>query len=311
MASLGKLVANIAHELNTPLGAINASISTLAASSEKTLELLPKILKEISEKDYILFTQLIEKAFANKEYYTTREIRKFKRQIKKQLNTHNIEETDYISDTLVDINVFDEIDKFLPLFKHKKQKLILETAYNVIMHHNIRLNIKTAIDRASKTILALKSYSRTSSIDEKVETDITKSINNVLIIYQNQLKKSINVATNYEEIPKIKCFPDSISQVWTNLIQNAIQAMDSKGELKIQIKKEQKFVKISFTDTGAGIPEDIRDKIFEPFFTTKPTGEGTGLGLDIIKKITEQHNGKINFESEIGKGTTFFVYLPY
>jgi two-component system NtrC family sensor kinase len=105
------------------------------------------------------------------------------------------------------------------------------------------------------------------------------------------------------------CYPDELNQVWTNLIHNALQAMDYKGILTINATQQDTKVIITITDTGKGIPREIQDKIFEPFFTTKPTGEGSGLGLDIVQKIIEKHEGEIEVESMPGK-TTFTVSLP-
>ena len=310
MASLGKLIANIAHELNTPLGAINSSIGSLDASSKKTMELLPKLIQKLSAEQFKLFNELILVAVNNTEYYTSREARKIKRKLKKELRELSVNNSDYIADILIDINIYKDVEKFILLYNSQNQKLIMETAYNVVTQSNIQNNMKTAINRASKTILALKSYSHTTIDDEKIKTDIPKSIDSVLTIYRTQLKHGIEIIKNYEQIPEILCYPDKINQIWTNIVQNAVQAMNLKGKLNIAIAKDGEFVKISFSDNGPGIPEEYKDKIFEPFFTTKATGEGTGLGLDIIKKIIDTHNGKITFESEIGKGTTFFVYLP-
>jgi signal transduction histidine kinase len=114
---------------------------------------------------------------------------------------------------------------------------------------------------------------------------------------------------NYAEIPPILCYPDELNQVWTNLVHNALQAMDNRGTLTIGLTEYDRLVKISVTDSGKGIPEEIKAKIFDPFFTTKPAGEGSGLGLDIVKKIVEKHQGKIEVESIPGQ-TTFHVFLP-
>jgi signal transduction histidine kinase len=97
--------------------------------------------------------------------------------------------------------------------------------------------------------------------------------------------------------------------VWTNLIHNALQAMDNRGTLTIDVTPENQQAKISITDSGCGIPEEIQGKIFEPFFTTKPAGEGSGLGLDIVKKIIEKHLGYMTVESQPGR-TTFSVFIP-
>ena len=132
----------------------------------------------------------------------------------------------------------------------------------------------------------------------------------VLTIYQSVLKQGVETVTNFEFIDDIPCYIDQLNQVWTNLIYNAIQAMQHKGTLTIGTKIEGENLIVSVQDTGGGIPLNIQDKIFNAFFTTKPIGEGSGLGLDICKKIVERHNGKIYFETQQGIGTTFFVALP-
>lgn len=124
---------------------------------------------------------------------------------------------------------------------------------------------------------------------------------------------------DYAEVPKILCYPDELNQVWTNLIHNAIQAMDSKGilevkvyldliEFKTSVIKKPSLV-VSIIDSGSGILPEIQSRIFEPFFTTKSSGQGSGLGLDISKKIIEKHQGEINVESKPGR-TIFSVWLP-
>ncbi|HEY9708899.1 MAG TPA: ATP-binding protein, partial [Oculatellaceae cyanobacterium] len=113
----------------------------------------------------------------------------------------------------------------------------------------------------------------------------------------------------YAELPPVLCYPDALNQVWTNLIHNALQAMNYRGTLIIDVMQQDQQAHISITDTGSGIPEEIKPKIFKPFFTTKPPGEGSGIGLDIVKKILEKHQGRIEFESIPGK-TKFTVILP-
>lgn len=119
----------------------------------------------------------------------------------------------------------------------------------------------------------------------------------------------MEVIRNYEDIPPFFCYPDELNQVWTNLIHNALQAMDNKGTLTIDLREKNKKVEVSITDSGKGIPTELMSKIFQPFFTTKPPGEGSGLGLDIVRKILEKHQGNIEVESQPGK-TTFTVSLP-
>jgi len=309
MASLGKLIASIAHELNTPLGAINSSIATLDVSSETLFELLPKYIKNATPQEYSLFKEIVNISQNNKEYISSREVRKIKKTIKKDLEQIGIEDSGYIAGILAEIGVHQNLEKFAPLFT-KNVETTMETVYNLSINNKIRQNIKTAIEKASKIIYALKNYSRTSNTENKTKADIRKNVDSVLTLYQNQLKQGIAVTKKYSEVPEIMCFPDDLGQVWTNIIHNSIHAMSGKGKLCVKVEKLENNIMISFTDSGTGIPESIKDKIFMPFFTTKPEGEGTGLGLDIVKQIIDKHNGQITFESQAGKGTTFIVLLP-
>jgi signal transduction histidine kinase len=171
-------------------------------------------------------------------------------------------------------------------------------------------NIQVATERASKIIFALKNFSRQDNTDKKEHANINESLETVLTLYHNQIKQGVEVVKNLADLPAVLCYPDELVQVWTNLIHNAVQAMEGKGTLTIETKLIEEKLQVSITDTGAGIPTDIQDKIFNAFFTTKKIGEGSGLGLDIVKKIIDKHAGKIWFETEVGKGTTFLVQLP-
>jgi signal transduction histidine kinase len=166
------------------------------------------------------------------------------------------------------------------------------------------------VERLSKLIFALKSYSRQKFSLEKVPAFIPDGIETVLILYQNLLKKGIKVTKTYARVPSLLCYPDELIQVWTNLIHNAIGAMDYQGNLNIDVSENKQYVVVAITDSGCGIPDEIRDKIFDPFFTTKPIGEGSGLGLDIVRQIIEKHQGKIELTSQPGC-TTFKIWLPF
>ncbi len=310
MASLGQLIAGIAHELNTPLGAIKSSIGTVLESSSNAILMIPELVKTLNEKEFKLFTDLMAEGMQNTRHFTSREERAIKKRLRVQLENFKVEKHRSIADSLTDIGIHEIEAKFLPLFNSKHVDMILKTAYYLIIQNKNGQNIKIAVDRASKIIFALKSYSYTTQNEEMVMSNVANNIETVLTIYHNQLKQGIIVERKFEDLPEIKCFPDELSQVWTNIIHNAIQAMDSKGKLSITAKKEKNAILISFTDTGKGIPKDIQDKIFVPFYTTKAEGEGTGLGLDIIRKIVEKHKGTITFKSKEGVGTTFYVNLP-
>ena len=156
----------------------------------------------------------------------------------------------------------------------------------------------------------MKSFSRFGGVQVWTPVDLREGLETVVTIYQNQIKHGTDLVREFEDVPPVTCLPDELNQVWTNLVHNALQAMDHKGTLTVGIRREGDAVAVAIGDTGCGIPEDIRARIFDAFFTTKPAGEGTGLGLDIVRKIVDKHQGRIDVESEVGRGTTFTVRLP-
>jgi signal transduction histidine kinase len=207
------------------------------------------------------------------------------------------------------MGIYEMPEKFIPLLRTGNSMEIIQMAYRLTSLLRSSKTIQMAVDRASKVVFALKSFSHYDSAGEPVKANIIDGIETVLTLYHNLLKQGVEVIRNFEEVPQIFCFPDELNQVWTNIVHNAIQAMKGKGTLRIDVKSENEEIKISFADTGCGIPDAIKEKIFDPFFTTKPQGEGSGLGLDIVKRIIEKHKGKIEVMSEPGN-TEFSIYLP-
>ncbi len=229
--------------------------------------------------------------------------------MKRQLQEQGIENADIMADNLVNIGVYEDVEAFLPLLKYPDSLAILEMLYQLAIVQKSTRAITTASDRAAKTVFALKSFARFDLSGEKLQANITDSIETVLTLYQNQLKQGVEVIRHYAEVPPLLCYPDELNQAWTNLIHNALHAMKNKGTLTIEVGRQDNQVVVSITDSGDGIPETIQQKIFQPFFTTKPPGEGSGLGLDIVRKIIDKHDGTIAVESQPGK-TTFIVSLP-
>lgn len=310
MAALGQLVAGVAHEVNTPLGAIRSSVNHISEFLNERLEDLPTFFQTLSSERSQDFFTLLKMAVEKPTTLSSREQRKFKRAIAKQLEERQIENADSIADTLVELGVYEQIEPFLPLLHAPDREEILDMAYQLSSIRKSAHTISAATDRAAKIVFALKSYSRQTPNSEKVETRIIDSLEMVLTIYQNQLKQGVDVLKNYDAtLPTLLAYPDELNQVWTNLIHNAIQAMENKGTLAIAATQRESFIDVRITDSGMGIPQEIQSKIFQPFFTTKPPGEGSGLGLDIVRKIVQKHQGTIDFESIPGK-TTFTVSLP-
>jgi signal transduction histidine kinase len=309
MAALGQLVAGIAHEINTPLGAIQASIHNINSALEQALKELPPLLQTLSVERLDDFFTLLDWARSPQAMLSSREERQLKRTLKQTLQTHGLTNAENLASTLSQMGIQGQLDDVLPLLKDPDAPSILNTAYHLSSVQNNSQNIRLAVERASRIVYALKSYVRQDTLGIPVSASVAEEIDLVLMLYQNQIKRGIEVIKNYQAVPPILCYPEEIAQVWSNLISNAIQAMDYTGELTIAVSQQDQHVVVEVGDRGSGIPESIKAKIFQPFFTTKPAGEGSGLGLSIVHKIVEKHHGNIKVESQVGQ-TIFKVFLP-
>jgi PAS domain S-box-containing protein len=310
MAALGQLIAGVAHEINTPLGAIKASVGNMKDSLESTRYILLSLLQGKTKDNIELYSKALDLAQKGRSDYSSREKRELKREIRKKLKEQNIESYEIIADLLTYLEIFNKVDEIIELLRIDDAVEVLTNVRSSISLVKNTNTISIASEKASKVVFALKKYAHRDSLGEKVPTDIVDGIETVLTLYDNQIKQGISLVKDYAELPLTMCYQDEINQVWTNLIQNAIQAMSINGTLTIKALADEKFIEVSISDTGEGIEPTIKDKIFEPFFTTKPQGEGSGLGLDIVKKILDKHNGKILVESKLGEGSTFTIKLP-
>ncbi len=319
MASLGQLVTSIAHEINTPLGAIRSSADSIESILLQTLPTLPTFSKNLDEKILSIFNEFLEEAIKKTDTLSSKEKRKLKHNLAEELEELELEDSEYYAEVIVDMNMHQEKVLFMQLlesnYSNELKNQFFDMAFKLSTIIRSNQTIIVATERSAKTVFALKSFAHQDHTKEKNQVNLNETLEITITLYNNQIRQGVEVIRKFEEISPFLGYPDELVQIWTNLIHNAIQAMNGRGKLIISTKNQEtqnqiKTVLISIQDTGAGIPTEIQGKIFDAFFTTKPMGEGSGLGLDITKKIIEKHNGKIWFETEEGIGTTFFIEIP-
>jgi signal transduction histidine kinase len=269
------------------------------------------LFTKLTKKELVIFLRIMGLMEKSRLSLTSKEKRNYKKAIVARLDETDCKDTSTFTELLMYLNLYNETDKIIHLLEDVDNPIfILKSIKDIYSVRKNAENIKLAVDKASKIIFALKKFAHKEQTETKEKTDLIENIETVLILQHNQLKQGIEVIRDFDEIPLINCYPDELVQVWINLISNAIQAMNYSGVLTISIKNKGDKVVVKIKDTGHGIPEEIKDKIFEPFFTTKRAGEGTGIGLDIVQRIIEKHDGTIELKSQMGRGTSFIITLP-
>lgn len=309
MAALGNLIAGIAHEINTPLGAIQGAAGNMDKALTTVLAQLPELSQRLDERQQQYLFEFLAQILQAKPSLSSREKRPLRQAVRDRLTACGIEPARSLADRLVDLGIHESVDLHLPLLKDENCDWALQLAYNLNSLSKNRRTIQLAADRAGKIVFALRSHARSDDRSELQPVQIVAGIETTLELYGNFFKKGIEVVRRYRDLPEIEGYPDELLQVWSNLIHNGIQAMGDRGTLTVSTDLDEEYVTVAVCDSGAGIEPEIQARIFEPFFTTKPQGEGSGLGLNISKKIIDKHQGKITVSSRPGQ-TEFTVALP-
>ena len=309
MAALGQLVAGIAHEVNTPLGAIRAAAGNATNALSAALQALPELGQRLDPSQQAAFFVFLREALSCGALPGTSERRALRRDVAVKLENARIADARRLADLLIDIGVRDRLDAVMPILHHPDRDWLLTLAYDLTRLQGNSDTILRSVERASKVVFALKNYARVEHSEDKQPVDVRASIETVLELYGSQIKQGIDVQREFADMPLISGHADELVQVWTNLIHNAMHAMDGRGRLHLASAQRDGHVVVSVTDSGPGVPPELRAKIFEPFFSTKARGEGTGLGLHICQQIVAKHGGAIRLDSMPGQ-TTFSVRLP-
>lgn len=313
LASLGKLSAGLAHELNNPASAATRATSQL----RETLKRIKEASQQLGARDLTpaqkadiekLESSLMQKS--GKPPLSTLALSNLEDQIDSLLRSHGQNDLWQLAADLARSNV--DPDCLEQLFSAMDADTVRAALMRIAALGEIAGlldQIESSTTRISALVRAIKEYTFMDQAPVQ-NVDIVKSLENTLTILNYKLKHGVTVERDYGTVPLlVNSFGSDLNQVWTNIIDNAIDAMKCKGKLRVRAYSEDKFVVVEIIDDGPGIPPEIQPRIFEPFFTTKKVGEGTGLGLDTVQRIVKKHNGNIQVESRPGR-TCFQIWLP-
>jgi signal transduction histidine kinase len=314
LASLGKLSAGLAHELNNPAAAGKRAANTLRAVFDKREHANAQLDGEdLTAAERTLLRTIETKARemqAQAKPKNPLELNDLQQELRSWLESHGVEDAWEVAPVLAEADVrVPHLDQLAQKFSARVMGAAIRRFGATLEISRLLTDIEHSTCRISELVQSIKEYSFMDEVPRQ-DVDIANGIESTLTMLGHKLKHGITVIRNYDpELPRISSYGSELNQVWTNLIDNAADAMKGKGELRIRTMREGEEVLVEFVDNGPGIPADIQTKIFDPFFTTKPMGEGTGLGLDTVYRIVRKHLGNVTFASRPGY-TCFRVRLP-
>jgi signal transduction histidine kinase/tetratricopeptide (TPR) repeat protein len=311
LAFLGEIVAGIAHEINNPIGAIRSQVTALTAILPAVVDALRLQYAALSDPEKKMFDTVLQQAAQQRPVRSTREEREARQKLKQELKAMNVAEADDLARLLIDANISGLDDNVAQLLQSPKAEPLLLLIKNIRANHEGLATIYQSIERTANILQAIKRYAHnTTESAESVAVNVADSINTIIILFSSQIRKIGELELDLAPDAVVWANADKLSQVWTNLITNALHAMpEGRALLRIESKLESGRVAVRITDNGHGIPAEVLPRIFDAFFTTKPQGVGTGMGLPIIKQIVEEAGGTITAASQPGH-TTFTVTLP-
>jgi signal transduction histidine kinase len=313
MTSLGRLAAGLAHELNNP-----------ASAAARSAQLLTSALTEAQEASHALgAAHLTDAQLEMIHALRTRCLVSASRSVPSAIERSDREEeiTTWLEDhgagigpaeALVEVGVTTEtLDDLAEALPGDSLDAALRWIGAEFTARSLATNIERATTRIHELVSAVKRFTYMDRATVAEPTNIAQSLaDTVTVLAAKAREKSVAIALDIpSDLPLVPAFAGELNQVWANLLENALDAVDTSGRIVVSARHDSSRVIVSVIDNGRGIPPDVKPHIFDPFFTTKPVGQGTGLGLDIAQRVVRRHKGQIDVDSKPGH-TEFRVTLP-
>ena len=314
VSALGNLAAGIAHELNNPASAINRISYDLSNRLFLNMELTENMIRQGINADNIKYLRdkIVQKEIEPKKKLSALQKMNKEDELMRWLEDKGLPADQQVVDTFTENNFTgEELENLYDGLPKEELVQILLWIENLLSSQRVIKDLAEASTRISNLVGAIKSHVHMDKTNDKQPTDLHKDIENTLTLlgYKIRDKKIVLKKSYCEDLPEIPAYVGELNQVWTNIIDNAIYAVNREGEIHIETTCDKRNVNIKIIDNGTGIPPEIQSRIFDPFFTTKKVGEGTGIGLDLVQRIIKRHNGEIKVHSIPGR-TEFLICLP-
>jgi signal transduction histidine kinase len=311
LVTLGTLAAGLAHEINNPASAAARSVEALEAASQSLLSAVNRLAHDGITKEQIARLDGLRSEISTVAATTDPLDRADREQeLSSWLSSHGVERAWLITPPLSAAGVDRSWCERAEAVLGESLEPWLEWTASTLAMTNLITEVKESTRRISELVAAVRSYSQVDRASMQ-RIDITEGLESTLVMLGHKLRDGITVVRAYDQgIPKLDAYAGELNQVWTNLIDNAVDAMDGAGTLRLVTRTEDGAIVVEVGDSGSGMPPEVAGRAFEAFYTTKDVGKGSGLGLDIARRIVvERHGGAISIESRPGD-TVIQVRLP-
>jgi signal transduction histidine kinase len=313
MVSLGRLSAGLAHELNNPVAAIERSATLLEERLDEAQRTSRAIgAAQLSETQLDAVDGFRAACVAATVHGVRSPIEQAAREesIADWLVDHGVDAS--VADALAETEVtIDALDRVADAIGGPALTTVMQWAGAGSAVHRLASEIQESAMRISGLVTAIKGFTHMDQAPAAEPVDVLQGLTNTIAVLQSKArKKSVAIAVRADPgLPRVRGFAGELNQIWANLLDNALDAVPESGRIEVLAARDGRYVAVKVVDNGSGVAPDIRDRIFDPFFTTKPVGQGTGLGLDIVRRLIVHNQGAITVASEPGR-TEFSVVLP-